>query len=207
MIRALPSILPNARRYSRMIGLLKLVLPLVALVLMSMVFLLARPVDPSRAIEMAEIDVEERARDPRISGARFAGVTNDGAALRILTESARTDPLAMLRFQVTGLELHLEGPHGESVQARAASGAIDRGLGTFTMDGQVEISASPGYRLQTRGITGFLDTTRIEVPGMLTGTAPAGEITAGNLLVDTVRQDPATYKLVFSGGVRLIYQP
>jgi len=45
------------------------------------------------------------------------------------------------------------------------------------------------------------------VPGMLTGTAPAGEITAGNLLVDTVRQDPATYKLVFSGGVRLIYQP
>lgn len=199
--------LPNAKRYSRMIGLLKLILPLSALVLMSMVFLLARPVDPSRAIEMAEIDVEERARDPRISGARFAGVTDDGAALRIVTETARTDPMAMLRFNVTGLELYLDGPRGESVQARAATGSIDRGAGVFSMEGRVQVLASPGYRLETGRVSGLLDSTRIEVPGTLTGQAPVGEITAGNLLVASVAQDTSAYKLVFGGGVRLIYQP
>lgn len=203
MIRSLP----NARRYSRMIGVLKLVLPLSALVLMSMVFLVARPVDPSRAIEMAEIDVEERARDPRISGARFAGVTDDGAALRIVTETARTDPMAMLRFQVTGLELYLDGPQGESLQVRADSGQVDRGLGIFSMDGRVEVSATPGYFLQTGRVTGLLDSTRIEVPGTLTGQAPAGEITAGNMLVASASPDSSAYRLVFSGGVRLIYQP
>lgn len=201
------STLPNAKRYSRMIGLLKLVLPLSALVLMSMVFLLARPVDPTRAIEMAEIDVEERARDPRISGARFAGVTDDGAALRIVTETVRTDPLAMLRFQVTGLELYLDGPRGETLQARADSGAIDRGAGVFSMEGGVEVSASPGYRLETGRVTGLLDSTRIEVPGKLSGQAPAGEITAGNLLVAAVLPGNSAYKLVFGGGVRLIYRP
>lgn len=199
--------LPNGPRYSRMISVLKLVLPLSALVLMSMVFLLARQVDPGRAIEMAEIDVEERARDPRISGARFAGVTDDGAALRIVTETARTDPLAVLRFQVTGLELYLDGPRGESLQARADSGAIDRGAGGFSMDGRVEVAASPGYLLQTGRVTGLLDSTRIEVPGTLTGQAPAGDMTAGNLLVTADGPDASAYKLVFSGGVRLLYQP
>lgn len=199
--------LPNAKRYSRMIGLLKLVLPLSALVLMSMVFLLARPVDPTRAIEMAEIDVEERARDPRISGARFAGVTDDGAALRIVTETVRTDPRAMLRFSVTGLELYLDGPRGESLQARADLGSVDRGEGVFSMEGGVEVSASPGYRLETGRITGLLDNTRIEVPGTLSGQAPAGEITAGNLLVAATTPETSAYKLVFGGGVRLIYMP
>lgn len=199
--------MPNAKRYSRMISLLKLVLPLSALVLMSMVFLLARPVDPSRGIEMAEIDVEERARDPRISGARFAGVTDDGAALRIVTETARTDPMAMLRFNVTGLELYLDGPNGETFRARANSGAVDRGEGVFSMEGGVEVSASPGYRLETERVTGLLDSTRIEVPGTLSGQAPAGDITAGNLLVTAATPARSAYTLVFSGGVRLIYRP
>ena len=197
----------HAKRYSRMISLLKLVLPLTALALLSMVFLLARPVDTTRAIEMAEIDVEERARDPRISGARFAGVTDDGAALRLVTETVRTDPLAMLRFDVTGLELYLDGPRGETIEARAEAGALDRGQGIFSMDGTVEISASPGYRLETGRMTGLLDNTRIEVPGTLTGAGPAGEITAGNLLIEAATTGPAAYKLVFGGGVRLIYQP
>ncbi|MCC5969502.1 MAG: hypothetical protein JJU15_06100 [Pararhodobacter sp.] len=199
--------LASAQRYSWFIGWFKLVLPLSALVLLSMVFLLARPVDPSRGIQMAEIDVEERARDPRISGARFAGVTDDGAALRIEAETARTDPHAMLRFDVTGLALYLDGPDGETVLARSASGSIDRGEGVFSMDGMVELAASPGYRLQTERVTGLLDTTRVEVSGTLSGTAPAGEFFAGNLLITANTPPAAGYKLVFGSGVRLIYLP
>jgi len=199
--------LTSAERYSRMIGFLKLVLPLTALALMSMVFLIARPVDTSRAIELAEIDVAERARDPRISGARFAGVTDDGAALRIVTETARTDPQAMLRFDVTGLELYLDGQRGESVVARAESGSIDRGEGVFSMEGGVELSATPGYRLETERVLGMLDITRIEVPARLSGQAPAGQITAGNLLITASTAEPAGYLLVFGSGVRLIYLP
>ncbi|MFN3953756.1 MAG: hypothetical protein ACK4LQ_04830 [Pararhodobacter sp.] len=193
--------------YSRMVALMKLVLPLSALVLLSMVFLLARPVDPNRAIPLADIDVEDRARDPRLSGARFAGVTEDGAALRIITETARSDPLAALRFHVTGLELHIDGPRGESVRARAGSGTVDRGEGGFAMEGGVEISASPGYRLESEIIHGLLDSTSIEVPSPLSGAAPAGMIEAGNLRIihDTTLR--GGYTLVFGGGVRLVYHP
>lgn len=197
----------NAEGYSRLVGLLKLLLPLIAFVLLSLVFLLARPVDPNRAIEAIEIDVEERARDPRISGASFAGVTRDGTALRIVTETARTDPQAMLRFSVTGLQLFLDRREGESVSVRAAAGSVDRGQGVFAMEGDVQLTASPGYQLESEQIRGALDITRIEIPGPLTGMAPAGEISAGNLLITADEGGQSGYLLVFGNGVRLIYQP
>lgn len=192
---------------SRLVTVLKLVLPLSALALMSSVFLLARPVDPERAIERAEIDVAERARDPRLTGARFAGVTEDGSALRIETETARTDPLAALRFHVSGLELHLDGPRDNRVFLRADEGLIDRAAGHFSMQGGIEITADPGYSLRSEQLRGALDRTWIDLPQGIEGTAPAGEIRAGSLTIQRAKAPSSGNRLVFSGGVRLIYQP
>lgn len=194
-------------RHSRTVGVLKVVLPLLALVSLSLVFLLARTIDPRQAIATAEIDVEERARDPRLSGARFAGVTEDGAALTIETETARSSPDGVMRLSVTGMVLHLEGPGGEVTAIEAASGVVDRGEGRFSMSGGVEIQASPGYRLQTHSASGLLDYTLIDVPQPISGFAPAGEIRAGRMELRAVSSSPWRYRLVFSGGVRFNYQP
>jgi lipopolysaccharide export system protein LptC len=195
------------RRHTRLVWVLKVTLPLVALALLSMVFLLAETVDPSRAIPLAEIDVEERARDPRVSGASFAGVTDGGAALRLTAETARTDPGAVLRLEVSGLTLALEGQSGDEVTARADSGAIDRGSGTFDMRGAIEITATPGYRLESDLIEGALDRTWLHSPGPVSGAAPAGNLQAGSLRVTQDPAAPMSPRLVFSGGVRLLYQP
>ncbi len=193
--------------HSRIVGILKLALPLTALVLLSLVFLLARTIDPTRAIHSVGIDVEDRARDPRLSGARFAGVTDDGAALMIRTQTARSDPEAALRLDVTGLDLRLDGPNGETLTARAERGTIDRGTGRFDMQGGLRIAAAPGYSLSTERLTGLLDSTRIDAPGPVSGTAPAGEISAGHMQLRVDSRDGAGYLLVFGGGVRLNYQP
>jgi Uncharacterized protein conserved in bacteria len=189
------------------VGILKVVLPLTALILLSLVFLLARTVDPSQAITNAEIDVEDRARDPRLSGARFAGVTEDGAALTIVAETARSDPGATMRLDVTGLDLRLEGEDGETLHATAERGIIDRGRGTFEMDGGLDLRVSPGYSLTTERIAGLLDTTRVRAPGAVSGTAPAGTLSAGNMEMRTDSGDRTGYLLVFGGGVRLNYLP
>lgn len=193
-------------RYSRLVAILKVVLPLTALVLLSLVFLVARTIDPTQAIPLAEIDVEDRARDPRLSGARFAGVTDDGAALTIKTETARADQAVALRMEVTGLDLRLEGLNGEDFFARAQTGVLDRGTGRFEMSGGLEISTTPGYRLSSARLTGLLDSTRIESPGPISGAAPAGEITAGTMAMRTDSSGGAGYRLVFGGGVRLLYR-
>lgn len=193
--------------HSRIVGMLKVVLPLTALVLLSLVFFLARTIDPTRAIPMASIDVEDRARDPRLSGARFAGVTDDGAALTIVTETARSDPSAALRLEVTGLVLNVEGEGGEDLSASAERGVLDRGTGRFEMTGGLQISATPGYELTSDRLVGLLDSTLIQAPGPVSGQAPAGEISAGNMVMRANSTDGAGYVLVFGGGVRLLYQP
>jgi lipopolysaccharide export system protein LptC len=195
------------RRHTRLVWVLKVTLPLTALALLSMVFLLAETVDPSRAIPHAEIDVQDRARDPRVSGASFAGVTDGGAALRLTAETARTDPNAILRLEATGLTLELEGAAGGRVTGRAETGVIDRGQGTFEMTGDIEMTATPGYRLHSERITGALDRTWLTSPGPIAGTAPAGQLQAGSLRVTQDRNAPDSQRLVFSGGVRLQYDP
>ncbi|WP_127106247.1 hypothetical protein [Pararhodobacter zhoushanensis] len=193
--------------HSRVVGILKVVLPLTALILLSLVFMLARTIDPTAAISNAEIDVEDRARDPRLSGAHFAGVTDDGAALTIITQTARSDPNATMRLEVTGLHLRLEGRDGENLTASATNGTIDRGRGTFDMTGGLELTATPGYDLTAQSMVGLLDSTRVTIPGRVSGTAPAGEITAGSMEMRVDSGDGTGYLLVFGGGVRLNYQP
>jgi lipopolysaccharide export system protein LptC len=195
------------RRHSRLVWVAKVALPLTALALLSMVFLLAETVDPTRAIPHAEIDVEERARDPRVSGASFAGVTDGGAALRITAETARTDPGAVLRLEASDLTLELQGPAGGLVTARADDGAIDRGDGYFEMSGAIVLTATPGYRLESERITGALDRTWLLSPGPIAGAAPAGELQAGALRVAQNPREPHSQHLVFTGGVRLLYHP
>ena len=196
----------RARR-SRSVGVLKVVLPLVALVSLSLVFLLARTIDPRQAIATAEIDVEDRARDPRLSGARFAGVTEEGAALTIRTETARSSPDGVMRLAVTGMDLLLEGQGGEVTSIQAGAGILDRGAGRFDMQGGIAVAADPGYRLSTASASGLLDSTLIEMPGTITGQAPAGEISAGRMELRADSANPPRYRLVFSGGVRFNYLP
>jgi lipopolysaccharide export system protein LptC len=196
---------------SRVVGALRLLLPLTALGLLSMVFLLASPIDPSRAIDQAPIDVQDRARDPRLSAARFAGVTDDGTAIRIEAGAARSDPGATLRFQVQDFGLWLDPSDatapGDGLSARSDTGQIDRGQGRFQMAGSIRLTADPGYDLTAARIDGLLDRTRIEIAGPVAGTAPAGEIRAGSLLVQAANTESGSYRLVFRDGVRLIYQP
>ena len=186
---------------SRIVAALKLVLPLTALGLLSMVFLLASPVDPTRAIDQAEIDVTDRARDPRLSAARFAGVTDEGAAIRIEADEARSDPGAALRFQVAGFALALDGADGRRIDARSDTGAIDRAAGSFAMEGDIRIGADDGTTLTAARIEGLLDRTRIDAAGPIAGRMGGNDLTAGHLTVTADPDRPGSFRLVFRQGV------
>ena len=75
--------------HSQVVGVLKVVLPLLALGLLSTLFLFSHKIDPEDAIPYAEIDVGDRLRDPKMTDAGFASVTEDGAALTIKATEAK----------------------------------------------------------------------------------------------------------------------
>ena len=201
-----PGPYPSLRRRSRWVQVLRLVLPLTALVMLSLLFLLAETVDPERAIEQADFDVLDRARDPRLSGAEIASVTVEGTEIRLIAEVVRVATDGILRFQGAPLVLNIDDADGEVLNARSRSGILDRGAGEFTMENDVLIEAASGYTMETAFVSGLLDQTYLEAPGQVVGWGPAGDLTAGAL---TVRRDPESghHVLLFTGGVRLLYNP
>ena len=79
--------------YSRAIFVTKLTLPLVALGLLSTVFLLARSPNPEDAVTFAKVDVDTLMREQRLSSPRFAGESNDGGLVLFNRRSCQTSAL------------------------------------------------------------------------------------------------------------------
>ena len=75
--------------WSRAVGWLKVVLPLTALALLSTLFLVSKRIDPEAAIPYADVDVEARMKEPRITKPAYAGTTTDGSALVMQASEAR----------------------------------------------------------------------------------------------------------------------
>ena len=75
--------------HSRLVAVLKVLLPLIALALLSTLFLFSRKINPEDAIPYASVDVEDRLSDPKMTDAGFAGMTSDGASLSIQAGEAK----------------------------------------------------------------------------------------------------------------------
>lgn len=197
--------------YSRFVAWAKIVLPLAALALLSTVFLLARNIDPTQAIPFAEIDVEELAREQRISAPNYAGVTEDGAAISVTASTARPDPDSPDRVDATDLEAELITATGARYQLSSQRGEIDSGADMAYLQGGVVVTTSSGYRITSDAMSTSLSRTLLESEGPVQADGPAGRLDAGSMslapLPDAEGDDSANHLLVFNKGVKLVYTP
>lgn len=193
--------------YSRLIGWLKIVLPLLALAILSTVFLVARTIDPDDAIPYAEVDVEERLREPRMTAPTYAGLTNDGAALTVTADEARPAGAGGAGPSAMTLNGTLETPDGARTELVAAAGRIDPTARKILLSGGVTVTSSSGWEVQGDTLTADLDATDILMPTAVTATGPAGVVTAEGMRLTKEAGTEGSYLLVFNGDVKLIYQP
>jgi lipopolysaccharide export system protein LptC len=192
--------------HTRVVGWLKVVLPLTALAILSTLFLVARRIDPEAALPYAEVDVEDLAREPRMTAPTYAGTTADGAALTLSADEAR--PAADgSPAQAAGLRLDLATPDGGQTKLLAVDARMDDIAKELVLSGGVIVTTSTGYRLETAEVAARLDRTGLESRAPVRATGPAGEITAEGMVLSQDNRTPGAYVLVFKGGVRLIYQP
>ena len=193
------------------IQILRLVLPLSALALLSTVFLLSSGVDPQRAVEMSDLNVEELTREPRIGEARFAGVTNDATAMTIVAHSVRSvgdlreeGPLLLYLDTPRG---ELEFPVGRIATFRGEEGRIDQSQDEVMLQGAVVLETSDGYVMTMPKLISAIQTTHVQGMGGITGQAPAGDISSDTVELTLSDERTDGYLLAFKGNVRLIYFP
>jgi lipopolysaccharide export system protein LptC len=193
--------------YSRLVGWLKIVLPLTALAILSTLFLLARTPDIERTIPYAEVDVDALAREPRISAPDYSGVATDGTALQVSATTALPDPTNPARFTADELAARIDTTDGGSIRLRSLTGEVDTEAGTASLSGDVVIETPTGYAIRTDGFTVRLDATQSESLGPVDVTTPFGHLSAGRFALVRTAEDGQSHVLVFSGGVNLIYDP
>jgi lipopolysaccharide export system protein LptC len=187
--------------YSQFVGFLKITLPLAALALMSTVFLFPRAPTQDSAVPYAEI--EEIAREPRLSGAQVSGVADDGSVIQLTAETAR--PLGDVLLVET-MSASIDAVDGIHIDIRAGRGEINNATRIARLTGLARIETSNGYEMETAGITANLTTGQITSDGALEIQAPFGSLTAGQMIIETPEGMDGQVML-FQNGVRLVYTP
>jgi lipopolysaccharide export system protein LptC len=193
--------------HSRLVAWLKIVLPLIALGMLSSIFLVSRSIDPSATLPYSQVELDERAREPRLTTPKFSGVTRDGATITLDAADMRPDFANPGRGTAKEMHARMTTPDGATTEVAADRGQIDSGAGTYDMEGNIVITNSAGYRVTAATLSGRLDATALDATGSVAADAPMGRITAEQM---HLRPDPAVpgqYLLVFKDRVRLVYEP
>lgn len=195
-----------ANPYSRVVRGLKVMLPIVALGLLATLFLFTDPPDPDRALPYAEVDVDQLARDLRVTQPRFAGVLEDGRELTLIAERATPE----FDQQGEGQAVVFEEVRGRvalsqdnTLEITSGRGRLDVPEQVAYLSGTVEAQSTAGFRLTSDALSLFLSTLRLVSDSPIRIEGPGVSMTAGAM---TLSEDGTRQLLSFNGGVRLIYQ-
>ena len=192
-------------RYSRMIALLKVLLPLMALALLSTLFLLSRNTEPMASIPFAEAEVNERMRDQQITGPFFSGSTEQGDQISF---SAGKIGVADGNGRVTANDIsaQIDLSSGARLVFFADLGEVDIANDTSILSGKVLITTSTGYKINSERLVSAMTSLKIESPNKIIAKGPLGTFSAGSMRL-TLSEKTKFTQMVFTNAVKLIYDP
>ncbi|MAQ86060.1 LPS export ABC transporter periplasmic protein LptC [Psychromarinibacter halotolerans] len=193
--------------YSRIVSWLKVLLPLLALAILSTLFLVARTIDPAQDIPFSDIDIDELMNEPRIGGPTFSGMTEGGAAFSLSADRAVPDPQNTGRLSGSDVRAAIDLPEGIRVDVVSDTAEIDNDARTAGMTGDVKIESSNGLTLESGDLTIDFDALRLWTDSAVTLTAPDMTLDAGHAELVSEGDGSGPYVLVFKGGVKLLYDP
>lgn len=190
--------------YSRVVAWAKVILPLLALALLSTLFLFSRTPDPNRAIPFAEVDVEELAREQSLGNPRFAGTMADGREV-IFTANRVVPRLTNPNLlDAEAIEARIDLSPDSILLIVAGSGFFDLRNEAADLGDEVQLTTSTGFRLNTGMLHFDMAAASAEAPGEVQVTGPGLSLTAGSMRVSAVDGRDV---VLFNDGVRVLYDP
>jgi len=178
-------------------------LPLVAIGLLSTMFLVARGPDPRRAPPPpgAARDIAGEG----MTAPRYAGVTAEGAGIIISAARLRAGA-GRERARAEGLSARVDLPDGRRLRLVAGQGRIDTDARRAEMSGGVRLRSGE-LRLRAPWLRVGLDELHVVAGGGVSGTMPGARIDAGAMELRPDPAAPAHHIVSFTEGVRLLYEP
>ncbi len=189
-----------------MVAFLKIALPLIALAILSTLFLVSSAIDPSEKIPFADIDVEEMAREQKIGGPSYSGVSKSGAAYTVTAKSATPNFGENKGMTAHDIRATIETKSGTVIDFTAPDGSFVEKTDQAVMTGGVRVVTSTGYDITSDVVHSKLDMSELETDTVVSASGPFGDFTAGKMVITQQSGQGAEqdYLLVFTEGVNLV---
>ncbi len=191
--------------YSRLIVFLKVILPLIALGLLSSLFLLSRSTDPTAILPFEEAGVTERLRDSLVTAPHYEGMTDRGDQLTVTASTAKPGKEGEFA-KARDVNAVIEMTGGNNVTLESLTGSFDPSGDFARFTGNVQIETTTGYRLITDALDSRIRRLELRSDGPVAGDGPFGTLDAGRMELTTDPDTKIAY-LRFIDGVKLIYDP
>lgn len=192
-------------RYSRMVALLKVLLPLAALALLSTLFLVSGGRNTETEIPFAEAELEERTRGQQVTQPFFSGTSARGD--QIMVTAARARPGSSGEpADAEELSARIRMADGSLITMRSDAGQIAFGRDLVSFIGNVEVTSSVGMTVLSDRLNSTLNGVVGDSPGPITGTGAIGDFSAGSMHFQA-KNEGGPIHMVFNKGVKLIYVP
>ena len=190
--------------YSAFVVWLKTLLPIVALGMLSTIFLFSGRVDVTQSLPYAKLNIAEIVREQRITKPYFSGVSNNGTEITVSAAYASSDTQNSNILNITDLSIILISEHEKAVRITAGLGVLDAAKQKAMASKDVYLTAMPDFWLKTNNLTVDLKQGIATADTLFQSITALGTIDAGNMVVKTITSDQ---QIIFTNGVRLIYYP
>ncbi len=199
-----PSARSSSHRYTRFVGLMKIMLPAVAIALVGAVALWPQLQDIGEdgfSISFADVGRDAAGRQ-RLVNARYYGTDGDSQPYTITADLAEETAPGSSRVRLDAPKADITLNDGSWIMLGADEGLYSQGSGTLDLTGAVNLFHDAGYELHTTEATIHMAEGEAVGTAPVRGQGPFGELTAeGFRLTDTGR------RVEFTGHARLLLRP
>ena len=190
--------------YSALVAWLKTLLPIVALGLLSTIFLFSGRVDVTQSLPYTEHNIAEIVREQRITRPYFTGIASNGTEIALSAAYASPQIENAHILEITDLSVVLRSTSDRMVQVTAGRGALNSAMQTAQIYTNVHIAALPDFWVTTQALDMNLNQGVVSAKGGFQGVTSLGAITAGEMHLQMTADDQ---QIVFLNDVRLVYSP
>lgn len=189
---------------SRIVAWLRVLLPLTALAILSVLFLLGRKPEPDASIPYANVDPQDLAERQAITNPTYTGVTDSGAQLTI-SGSEAVPGQSKDSGSLSAVRMTIRAEDGRAADVSAGSGHIDGDQ--VTLGDGVRMTTADGWVVTAPEFLASTSAGTVRADQQVDVRAPFGDLTAGNMQLRPVEPGAQDQILDLKGGVRLIYRP
>ena len=187
-----------------MVRTLKVIFPMIAVLLLGMMFLMTKNVPELTEIPFASGAVKERIKNEQVAKPNYMGMTKDGDLLNVYADKLTPENEEMSALLVTRPKSEITTKDGRVIHLISDSGLIRNEENLLSMEGDVKILTSHGYQFYAQKADVRLDQTWAFAFGPVRGLGPGGTFKAGALEIKRSSESDAL-KFHLKGRVNVVY--